>query len=67
MYLQGHVFYYPQMQGADSQPGLHGRPGQHHRTAVRQTAGGCGQRFGGSCAVRPIAQPDFGVTVPKPG
>lgn len=55
------------MQGADSQLGLHGRPGQHHRTAVRQTAGGRGQRFGGPRAVRTIAQPDLGAPVPKPG
>jgi len=34
------------MQGADSQLGLHGRPGQHHGTAVRQAASGRGKRVG---------------------
>lgn len=55
------------MQGTDSQPGLHGRPGQHHGTAVHQTAGDRGQGVGGPRAVRAIAQPDVRAPVPEPG
>lgn len=56
------------MQGADRQPGLHGRPGQHHGTAVRQAADGRrGEGVGGTRAVHAIAQPDLGAPVPESG
>lgn len=55
------------MQGADSQLGLHGRPGQYHGTAMRQTTSGRSQRVGGPRVVHSVAQPDVGAPVPEPG
>lgn len=56
------------MQSADRQPRLHGRPGQHHGTAVHQATGGRGQGVIGSRVVhRAIAKPHVRAPIPKSG